>query len=137
MSETLDPAGPAPEARSASFWLLLAAVCAAPLFWLGQVMLAYGVTAYVCYPGDHPQSLQDSGPLFHVLMAFDVVALASCAFGAAISFAAWRRARSGHDPLRDGRNHFLAVWGLMSSLWFLAAILANAIASVTVPPCLT
>jgi hypothetical protein len=36
----------------------------------------------------------------------------------------------------EGRAHFLAIWGLFSSLWFFGAILFNTIASFTVPPCI-
>ena len=46
----------------------------------------------------------------------------------------WRVLASGVDA-GEGRNRFLALWGMMSSLWFFAAILFNIIASVTVPPC--
>jgi hypothetical protein len=132
MSDTLDPVGPAPEVRSERFIVLLLAICAAPLFWLGQMILGYGATAYICYPGDHPQSLTATGPLLAALILFDVVALAACAIGAWLSLAAWRRSRN----LSGGRNRFLAIWGMMSSLWFFVAILFNTIASVWVTPCL-
>ena len=127
---SLDPIGPAPETREPRFLWLLFGCVAAPLFWLGQVMLGYSVTAYLCYPGDHPVGLVATKPLLAVLVAFDVVALAACAIGALVSCHGWRRVR----PV--GRNHFLALWGLMSSLWFFAAILFNVIASLMVPPCL-
>lgn len=142
MSQTLDKVGAGPDARKAGFLWLLFGCSAAPLFWLGQLMLGYGVTAYICYPGDHPQTLAQSGPLFVALVAFDIVALAACAAGAAVSWSAWQRTKheeSGqhHHALQigEGRSRFLALWGLMSSLWFFAAVLFTAIASVTVPTC--
>jgi hypothetical protein len=124
-----DRNGPAPETRSVRFLWLLFGAAAAPLFWLGQMMLGYGVTAAICYPGDHPVSLAAAGPLFAALVAFDLVALAACAAGGFVALRAWRQTGGG-----PGR--FLAFWGLMSSLWFAAAILFNAIASLAVPPCL-
>jgi hypothetical protein len=124
----LDPTGPAPETREPRFLWLLFGCSAAPLVWLGQLMLGYAVTAHVCYPGDHPISPAMTGPLFAALIGFDVIALAACAAGALVSWRGWQRVRSG-------RNRFLALWGLMSSLWFFAAILFNVIASVMVPPC--
>jgi hypothetical protein len=124
----LDPVGPAPETREPRFLWLLFGCSAAPLFWLGQVMLGYGVTAYVCYPGDHPVMPATTRPLFAALLVFDVIALAACASGAWVSWRTWQR-----GPV--GRNRFLALWGLMSSLWFFAAILFNVIASLMVPPC--
>ncbi|HEY4974607.1 MAG TPA: hypothetical protein VII41_13425, partial [Steroidobacteraceae bacterium] len=57
----LDPIGPAPEVRQPRVLSLLLGVCAAPLAWLGHMMLAYGVTAAICYPGDHPISLASGG----------------------------------------------------------------------------
>lgn len=124
-----NPTGPAPETREPRFLWLLFGCSAAPLVWLGQLMLGYAVTAHVCYPGDHPVSLAATGPLFGALICFDVIALAACAAGALVSWRGWQRVRPG------GRNRFLALWGLMSSLWFFAAILFNVIASVMVPPC--
>jgi len=125
----LDPVGPAPEARQPRFLWLLFGCVAPPLAWLGQVMLAYGVTAYVCYPADHPVSVSTSG-LFVLLIAFDLASLAFSLAGAWVSWRIWTRVRGG-----EGRNRFLALWGLMSSLWFFVAILFNVIASLVVPPC--
>ncbi|MBW8707797.1 MAG: hypothetical protein JF627_00750 [Alphaproteobacteria bacterium] len=143
MSQVLDPVGAAPETRSVKFLTLLFGACAAPIVWLGQVILGYGVTAYACFPGDHPQALTGSGPLFSALMVFNIVALIVCAAGGLVSWHAWRRSADdktrGHRHVLhtgESRNRFLALWGIMSSLWFFAAILFNVIASVTVPPCL-
>jgi hypothetical protein len=46
-----------------------------------------------------------------------------------VSWRIWRRGAS------KGRDRFLALWGMMSSLWFFAAILFNVFASILVPPC--
>ena len=128
----MDPIGPAPETREPHFlWLLLGA-SAAPLFWLGQMMLNYGITAYVCYPADHPVGLAHNGILVAALAVFDIIALIASAAGGWISWSHWRQMR-GHG---EGHNRFLALWGVMSSLWFFVAILFNAIASL-VPPCLS
>lgn len=127
-----DAVGPAPETRSPRFLWLLFGASAAPLAWLGQMMLAYAITAKACYPADHPVTPGTAAPLFVVLMLFDVVALAACASGGLVSWRAWRQGRRG-----SGHGRFLALWGLMSSLWFAAAILFNVVASLMVPPCLS
>lgn len=138
---TLDPVGAAPETRRIAFILLLFGATIAPIFWLGQLMLGYWVTAFGCYPGDHPVPLASPQALVNILIAFDIVALIACAAGAAVSWRSWRRsedAKSGSRQalnIRAGRTRFLAIWGLMSSLWFFGAILFNTIASLTVPPC--
>ena len=140
MSNTVDPIGGAPEARTASFALLLVGCTAAPIFWTGQLILGYGVTAHACYPGDHPL-LPHPAPLTAALIVFDVVALAASLVGGAVSWRIWQRVRQAgghHHTLHtgEGRRRFLAMWGLLSSLWFFGAILFNTIASLTVPPCL-
>jgi hypothetical protein len=125
----LDPTGPAPAMREPRFLGLLFGCSAAPLFWLAQVILGYAVTAYLCYPGDHPVSLSATMPLFAALIALDIIALLACAAGALVSWRGWRRVRPA------GRNRFLALWGLMSSLWFFVAVMFNVIASLIVPLC--
>ena len=125
-----DPIGPAPETRDSRFLWLLFGACAAPLAWLGQMMLDYGVTAHACYPADHPVGMASTESLFTVLIISDLIALTLCAAGAWVSWSHWRHGL-------QGRNRFLALWGLMSSVWFFAAILFNAIASVAVPPCIS
>jgi hypothetical protein len=126
----LDPVGPAPEAREPRFLWLLFGCSSAPLFWLGHVILSYGLTSYICYPDDHPIRLASAEPVFFALIAFDLVALAGCGTGALVSWRAWRLLNQS-----DGRNRLLALWGLMSSLWFFAAVLFNLIVSISVPPC--
>jgi hypothetical protein len=141
MSGTLDKIGAAPESRSAGFWLLLFGASAAPIFWLGQVMLGYAVTAYACYPGDHPAPLASGSVLGGILAAFDIVAAIAAASGGVVALWCWRRVQhkreEGHFDIGAGRARFLALWGIFSSLWFFCAILFNTIASLTVPPCLT
>ena len=140
MSQTIDPTGAAPETRSVKFLTLLFGACAAPIFWIGQILLGYSVSAFACYPGDQPVMPPTVGLLFNVLMAFDVVALAAAVAGGLISWRAWRMADGGASHryvlhTGEGRNSFLAIWGLLSSLWFFFAILFNTIATITVPPC--
>jgi hypothetical protein len=136
-----DPIGAAPEARSASFLVLLFGCIAAPVFWTGQLMLGFGVSAHACYPGDHPILLDRTGPLFTAMIVFDAVALVACAAGAAVSWSAWRKVRQTGGQSHtlhtgEGRSRFLAMWGMLSSAWFFLAILFNIIASVMVPSCL-
>ena len=139
MSETIDPVGAAPETQNAHFLILLFGTCAAPIFWVGQLILSYVVTADACFPGDHPVLLSSTGFLFTALMAFDAVALLAAATGGVVSWRSWNRLRGLRRPAphEEGRDRFLAVWGLFSSLWFFCAIVFNTIASITVTPCLS
>ena len=141
MSQTVDPVGAAPETRSVHFLTLLLGAAAAPIFWAGQLMLGYAVTAYACYPGDHPVQVHFGSALFDAVIIFDIVALIACAAGGLISWRSWQTAREDRDHRHtlhtgEGRDRFLAMWGLLSSLWFFFAILFNTIASLTVTPCL-
>ena len=139
MSQTIDPVGAAPETHSVHFLALLFGACAAPIFWTGQLLLGYIVSADACYPGDHPVMLPAAAPLFSALMAFDAIAILASIAGGVVSWRSWQRLRSLRRPLphEEGRDRFLAIWGLFSSLWFFFAILFNTIASITVPPCLS
>lgn len=145
MSQTVnpigDPIGAAPETHSVKFITLLFGASAAPLFWVGQILLSYGVSAYACYPGDRPVMPSATAPLHALLMVFDGIALLAAILGGLVSWQAWRKAGAGSDHRHilhtgEGRDRFLAIWGLLSSLWFFFAILFNTIASLTVPPCL-
>jgi hypothetical protein len=139
MSDIVDPVGATPEARSVHFFTLLFGACAAPIFWTGQLILGYIFSADACYPGDHPVMLSSTGTLSTVLMVFDMVALLAAISGGATSWASWQRLRRLRHPSphEEGRDRFLAIWGLFSSLWFFFAILFNTIASLTVTPCVS
>jgi hypothetical protein len=110
---------------------LLFGTSAAPIAWLGQVMLAYGVSAYLCYPADHPVMTAHGDALHGLLIGTDIAAIAIALAG---GFSALGCLRKAEGP-RQGRVRFLAVWGVFSSLCFLIAILFSIIASVTVPLC--
>jgi hypothetical protein len=119
---------------------LIAAASLAPLFWMGQVLLSYWVTAQGCYPGDAPEPGMAVSGIQAAVWSFDAVALVAALAGGIMSLMVWRRiGRAGAHPavvaMGEGRTRFLAIWGLYSSLWFFFAILFNAIATVTVPPC--
>jgi hypothetical protein len=138
-----DMAHPSPYRHRVGLAALLFGASAAPIFWLGQLILGFAVTAFVCYPGDHPAPLAAAPLLGRALIGFDTIALLACFAGGAVSWWCWRQTaeekRGGpRHALHtgEGRARFLALWGIISSLWFFAAILFNTIASVTVPPCL-
>ena len=127
-----------------SFAALLFGAAGAPVFWTGQLMLNYIVTADGCYPGDHPQAIASAASLRAAMYAFDTVAILVTAAAAITAWLCFRQTRSSsetggdrHFAASQGRAHFLASWGLLSSLWFFGAILFNTIASIVVPPCLS
>lgn len=117
------------------FWLSMSGASAAPIFWIGQMMLGYWVSAEACYGSDHPGAALPAASLRALLIAFDGVAILAALAGGIAAYAAFRASRREATDV-EGRTRFLAVWGLLSSLWFLAAILFNTIASLGVPPCM-
>jgi len=132
---------PAPHRHRASFWTLLFGATAAPLFWLGQLILGFLVTADACFGGDHPTRAA-SPPLHTALFAFDGIAVAASVAGGIVAYASWRtlygEQQGGHEvALETGeeRARFLALWGILSSAIFLTAILFTTIATVGVPLC--
>jgi hypothetical protein len=113
-----------------NFWVLMFGCCAAPIFWLGQLMLAYWASAQTCYGSDHPTRTDMPGALFSLLIAFDAISIAAALAGAIVSLMCWRAAGEG-----ETRPRFMAIWGIFSSLCFSSAIVFETIASVTVPIC--
>ena len=131
-----DATHPIPDRSGANFWTLMFGTCAAPIFWLGQMMLGYGVSAYICYGGDHPTMIESDGALRTALIAFDAIAITAAVAGLLVSFSCWRGARESTAPaIGAGRAKFMATWGIWSSACFLLAILFSTIASIMVPLC--
>jgi hypothetical protein len=129
-----DASRPEPHRRLVRDWLLIIAASVSPLFWLGQMMLGYGVSSIACYPGDHPQAVADGASLRGALFVFDIIAILAAIAAAAFSYLAWQRNKllvgAGSGPAR-----FLALWASLSSLIFLGAIVFTIITSLSVPLC--
>lgn len=125
----------APRRRPVRFWTLMFGTCAAPIFWLGQLMLGYWVTAVACYGGDHPTTIESDSALRSVLIAFDAVAIIAAVLGLLVSYVCWRNASEVSYNTTMGRARFMAIWGIWSSLCFLLAILLSTISSIAVPLC--
>lgn len=121
------------------FIMLLCAASAAPLFWLGQALLGYAVTAHGCYPGDAPGANFPPAALSFAVWAVDIVAVLGALMGGAVSFTNARRIRIENEmrgiTTSGERSRFLAQWGIFSNLCFLVAIIFNILVPIMVPPC--
>jgi hypothetical protein len=133
---------PAPQRGKVSFWTLMFGCCAAPIFWIGQLTLGYWASAEVCYGGDQPTVTEMPGTLHVALIVFDVTAIVAALAGGIVSVGAWRATQDEKKGgarhalhVGEGRSRFMALWGIMSSLWFLGAIVFNTIGSLMVPLC--
>jgi hypothetical protein len=127
----------APPRNPARFWALMFGTCAAPIFWLGQLILGFGVTAEICYRGDHPSLIASGTALRTALIAFDAIAIVVALAGGIVSLTIWRVTREEKQAasIAEGRAHFMAQWGIWSSACFLIAIGFETIASIAVPLC--
>jgi hypothetical protein len=116
---------------------------AAPLFWLGQLILGYVVSASACYGGDHPTTIESGSTLRTALYAVDAIAIMAAIAGGIVSWSCWHAVKSEKEGGRrhaidagEGRTRFLALWGLFSSLCFLVGIVFATLASIEAPLCL-
>jgi hypothetical protein len=115
---------------------VLYSIIAPPLAWSIQLMLAYVITAQTCYPTDHPRLAPPARAAHTALLVIDVVAIVLTIAAGAVALRIWGRSRAA-GPLSlervieagEDRERFLAAWGLISSLCFLAAIVFETIAS--------
>lgn len=125
----------------ASFIALMFGNTAAPIFWLGQLILSYVVSSLACYGSDHPTTIVSGSALRSALYVFDAVAVVAALAGGIVSLLCWRAVRDPGSDTRfavkvaESRRQFMAMWGMMSSLWFLGAIAFNTIATITVRLC--
>jgi hypothetical protein len=142
MSETGTSTQPAPHRHRAEFRVLLFGAAAAPLVWMGHLWLSYGLSSRTCFPADMANAGVSGAGLRDALLAFDAGAIVVTLIALAVSYRSWRTTRAETSgrvehtvEIGEGRTRFLAVWGMISSLMFLVAVVFAAIASVMVPLC--
>src|SRR5256885_891857 len=113
------------ESRTVSLW---AGVLGAPLLWAFQLNLNYMIVPRICR--NHHTGV------FHLLSVLFLLAVIACG---ALCWMEWVHiGRAGSDddePGGVGRVHFLSVLGMLSSLLFAIAIIAQALASFYINPC--
>ena len=138
-----DQSHPSPHRERVNFWVLLFADAVTPIFWSGQLLLGYIVVANGCGGMGSLEWSGDGASLRKTLIAFDAVAIMASLVGGLIAYLAWRKTHQEKDGgatnainTGEGRSRFMALWGMLSSLWFLLAIVFNTIATLTVPLCI-
>ena len=116
---------------------------AAPIFWLGQLLLSYGVSAAACYGSNHPTTIASGSTLRLPLYAFDAIAIFSGFAGGIVAFACWQAVKEEkgggqHHAIDagEGRARFMALWGLLSSVCFLVGIIFATIGTIEAPLCI-
>jgi hypothetical protein len=133
----------APRRGRVSVTLVVVAASTAPVLWLAQMLLSYGISADVCGDLQWATAVFTRTALRNTLFAFDAFAGCGAIGGGLLSYRSWKLAGdagaasppAGAGPEEDG-TRFLARWGMLTSLWFFSAIVFNTIASIMIAPCL-
>jgi hypothetical protein len=132
-----------PHRARVSFAALMFGMTAAPIFWLGQLILGYSISAVACYGSDHPTTIASGAALRLSFYAFDAVAIAAALAGGIVAFSCWHAVKAEKEGNQhraidagEGRARFMALWGLLSSLCFLVGIVFATIGSIEAPLCI-
>jgi hypothetical protein len=139
-------AGPqaSPQGHRVSLGALLFGFAAAPIAWIGQLLLNYGFSSYVCFPKSVPLSEPMVGWrwITPALFGLDALALILTIAGAVVSWRAFALTRDEHKgdhhhliEVGEGRSRFLALSGLMTAGGFFLIVLFNTISLILVPLC--
>lgn len=135
------PRHPAPHRHRAGGALAFA-LLAAPLAWLAQISVNYGVASHACYPGAEPFLVMVAQWPWPVVTAVNILSLVVAVTGSAIAYRTWQltRGEASGDigktvEAGEGRTRFLSVWGILASAGFAIALLFSLVAIVGVPPC--
>jgi hypothetical protein len=143
--DTLEIGHPAPHRNRVPQWLLFTAIGAGPMLWLAQLLIGFAFSSHLCFP-DRPRLPPLSVPAWMdpLLIAANVVAIALTAVAAVIGWRLLVSTSGEHDDqpggmvdAGEGRTRFLAIWALVTSGLFLAAIVFNTINLVMLPSCLS
>ncbi len=133
---------PSPHRDRVGPWSIGFGLLAAPLVWVVELLVNFGLAAYACYPHDIPLASALWGWLHGYLVVVDVVAVLVCAAATVVALRMWRKTRherpgSGHHLMEsgDGRTRFLAMTSVLTSLLFLVAVLLQVFNVFVVPAC--
>lgn len=135
---------PTPHGHRIGLAALLFGFGAAPTAWIVQLLINYGFSSSVCYPGPvslttPPQGWRWITPALFGLDAAAVLAVLAGGIVAWRSFAATRDEKEG-DPhhlleVGEGRSRFIALCGLITAGSFLVIVLFNTLSLILVPLC--
>jgi hypothetical protein len=135
---------PSPHRDRVSVPLLFLGLFLGPVAWGLQLITNFALASYRCYPDGAPRTSilpgwQWSSP---AILLINVTAAVLALIGAAISYSLWQTVRNEHRgtvghlvDAGEGRTRFLALWGVMTGLGFLVAILFDTVALSMVPQC--
>lgn len=138
------PLHPAPHRHRAHPAGLALGLLIGPVAWLAQTAVNYGFASHACFPAEEPflLPLGSGGGLFTLNLAVNIAAIVLVFAAGAVAYRNWRATRrelEGHAyavfEAGEGRTRFLALWGMLTSAVFAAALVFNLVAILGVPPC--
>lgn len=146
-TDTTRPSLPyrAPDRAGVALPLLFFGLCGGAVAWIVQLIVDYALASHFCFPHETPRSDLGSGGegIGAVLLIVNLAALVVALGAAVVSLRNWRRGARAEqlEPAEGllaagkGRTRFLATFGGLANLGFLAAILFTSVALFTVPQC--
>jgi hypothetical protein len=133
-TEAFDIGHPAPGARAVGAPLLWLSFLAAPVFWSLQLAAGGSIAGLACIEASGARDTTRYEWAAAAVQAINVAALALAVGALALSIAQVRRTRAaapepagGVMAAGEGRAHFMAVWGLCTSILFIGAIAFNTV----------
>jgi len=131
-------AHPAPHRHRVHWAMILLGFVGAPIAWVSDLTVKYGVTSFACSPG----AAKLPEWIFPVLYGIDALALAVVILAAALSYRNWRRTRTEsrgdvHElaEIGEGRTRFMSLWGMLFGLAFGAAIIFGVVVNIGLRAC--
>jgi len=129
---------PAPHQHRVHWAVLLLGFISAPIAWVSDLTLKYGITSFACSSG----AASPPEWIFSVLYGFDALALTVVIFAAALSYRNWKQTRreSRGDvrelaEIGEGRTRFMSLWGMLFGIAFGAAIIFGVVVNIGLSAC--
>lgn len=117
-------------------------ILGAPMAWISLELISYILTTAVCDTNNQSALSKHSLKVWYYLLPISVVAGIIALSAVMIAMHNWRKTRneksgSAHKLLEvgEGRTRFLAMFGLLSSIGFIVALLFSAITLFLMPLC--
>jgi hypothetical protein len=144
-------AHPAPHREQTGLAAVFFGLGAGPVLWSIHLVANYALASHACYSGAMPHvgPPPGAGRIWITLVVIDVIAALVTAIAGLVSWRLWRATRhetsgqaqsaSHHADelfeIGEGRTHFLALWGMLTSFAFLLTIMFDLIGLFVVPLC--
>jgi hypothetical protein len=138
-------AHPSPHRERAGFLEQMFAFAGGPAAWITQLVVNYAFASYTCYPRYAPRTsvVPGWGGIWGGLLALNLIAIVVALVAAWTGLRVWQATRgdgggaSGEVlEMAEGRTRFMGVVGIITGLFFLAAVVFDTIALFLVPQCI-